>query len=87
MSVGENIKRARLKKLMTQRELAEKLGITSNTLYRYEHGDISISLETLKQLADTLEVPLCSLIMEEGECPQIRKKLPEGSENKNIPPK
>ena len=40
MSVGTNIKQLRLKKDMTQQELADRLGLTQNNVTRWERdGD------------------------------------------------
>ena len=36
MSVGSNIKQLRLKKDMTQQELADRLGLTQNNVTRWE---------------------------------------------------
>lgn len=86
MSIGENIKKARKQKGITQKELSEKIGKGFSTVQKYEIDVIVPPISIINKIAEVLEVPLCSLIMEEGECSQIRKKLPEGSENKNIPP-
>lgn len=60
--IGERIKLLRKQKKISQKDLAQKLGITSNTLYRYEHGDISISLEMLVNIAKALEVSTSELM-------------------------
>ena len=60
--IGERIKALRKQKKISQKDLAEKLGITSNTLYRYEHGDISISLEMLHKIAEALDMSFLELV-------------------------
>lgn len=50
------IKELRKEHLMTQAELAEKLGISSRALGNYERGDRGINEETLAKLADVFGV-------------------------------
>lgn len=40
---------------LTQRELAEKSGLTQNTIYKVETGKFSVGIDTLSKIADTLE--------------------------------
>ncbi|WP_303835315.1 helix-turn-helix domain-containing protein [Ruminococcus flavefaciens] len=67
MPLGETIKKVRLFKKISQKELAKRIGIAPNTLYRYEHGDISLSLEMLNKLAEALNVSIDTLLVE-PEC-------------------
>jgi XRE family transcriptional regulator, regulator of sulfur utilization len=53
---GENIQKARKKKGMTQDQLAEISGLNRAHLYRLESGRQSMTLRTLKILADALGV-------------------------------
>jgi transcriptional regulator with XRE-family HTH domain len=43
---------------MTQTELAVALGVTFQQVQKYEKGSNRISASTLKELAETLKVPL-----------------------------
>ena len=62
MSIGSKIKEYRQLKGISQKELAFQLGIAPNTLYRYEHGDITVSAETLTKIADILCIPVEKLL-------------------------
>lgn len=50
------LRSARIKKSLTQKQLAEKLGINTNYYARIERGEVNPSLETLKQLTKILKV-------------------------------
>ena len=59
MSVGENIKRIRTYKKMTQKELGEKLGgISQQQIGQWETGKVNPKLETVQKIAKALEVYL-----------------------------
>lgn len=53
MSVGDNIRRARLERGMTQAYLAEKAGITQAMLCQIERGMKNPSLQVGKEIANT----------------------------------
>lgn len=64
MSLGENIKRIRKEKGMTQKELAERAGVTVITVQRYEQkkdGD-SILQKTLEKIASALDTNTLTLL-------------------------
>lgn len=57
MSMGERIKQARLAKKMTQEDVAQAIGTTKQTVFKYENGIVSnIPLDKLTLLAQVLEV-------------------------------
>jgi transcriptional regulator with XRE-family HTH domain len=60
--VGERIKKARKAKGFTQDEFAERSGLNRVHLYRLESGKQSMTLRTLKLIADTLGVRVRDLI-------------------------
>ena len=63
MSVGENIKKRRLKLGMSAEKLSEKTGIPASTIYRYENGTISdIKLNVLKNIAGALYITPADLM-------------------------
>ena len=55
------IKELRIKKGMTQQQLADESGITLRTIQRIENGDVNPSLHSLKTLGKVLESDLSSL--------------------------
>jgi transcriptional regulator with XRE-family HTH domain len=52
--IGENIKAARLAAGMTQKELAEKIGVPYQSVQRWEKGAFKPSLDNLIKLAAAL---------------------------------
>lgn len=55
--LGRRIKRAREEAGLSQPELGDRLGVSGQTVYRWERGMISVSPERIVQLADTLGKP------------------------------
>lgn len=58
MTIGEKIKIRRKELNMTQKQLAEAVGITEATLSRYENNQRIPSAEILKKIAETLRIGL-----------------------------
>ena len=56
--IGSNIKVARLQRRITQEEIAEKMGITTNYFGRYERGDMRPNLDRLMQISEILSTPI-----------------------------
>ena len=73
MTIGEKLKSARLALNLSQIELAEKVGITERSIYNYEQTGIYPKPQTLKKLAEALNVTVSYLMDEE-----------ETDRNKNI---
>lgn len=63
MAIGENIRKIRMSKGMTQKELGEKSGINPAQIRRYELGgkNSNPKLETLQKIATALEVSVADL--------------------------
>ena len=57
-SVGGKIKDARKAKGLTQDQLAQKSGVATMTIRRYETGNRQPRLEQLQKIADALEIPI-----------------------------
>ena len=78
MSTGENIKKARINAGLTQKELGERLGITSQSIAQWETGRRGPKYESLQKLSEALGVPVYTLmgISEERE----RAPIPPGFE-------
>ncbi|MBR5129215.1 MAG: helix-turn-helix transcriptional regulator [Firmicutes bacterium] len=62
MTSGENIKRIRLKKGLTQKQLGDLCGMADSAIRRYELGKANPKIETLKKIADALDVNVQELI-------------------------
>ena len=73
MTVGEKIQAIRKEKGLSQKELADKLGIAPGTIQRYEAGKRKVTIEKLMRIAVTLEVPVERLI------PFNKNRLPSES--------
>ena len=69
--LGENILRKRLENHMTQEDLGEYIGISSNTIHLYESGQIIMKVDKLFLLIDALECTVNDL------CPErfIKKQI------------
>ena len=61
MSVGENIRRYRKSRGMTQAQLAEAVGLTEGAVRHYESGIRTVKPELLESIADTLGVSVNAL--------------------------
>ena len=61
MSVGENIRRYRKLRGMTQAQLAEAVGLTEGAVRHYESGIRAVKPELLGSIADTLGVSVNAL--------------------------
>lgn len=58
----KNLKKIRLRKGLTQAELASKVGVLNTTICNYESGFREPDLETLKKLAAALECTVDELL-------------------------
>ena len=56
METGKLIKELRIKKGLTQEELAEKTELSARTIQRIENGDVDPRAYTLQMIAKALEV-------------------------------
>ena len=61
MSVGENIRRYRKSRGMTQAQLAEAVGLTEGAVRHYESGIRAVKPELLESIADALGVSVNAL--------------------------
>lgn len=64
VKLGRNIFERRKELGWTQAELAEKIGVDTETVSRFERGSNLPSLSRLETLADVLSLPLSRLIAE-----------------------
>lgn len=62
MDLGSNIKKYRIEAGLTQRKLAEMLGVAVGTIQQYEAGKREPKFEVLCRIANNLNVPVEYLI-------------------------
>jgi transcriptional regulator with XRE-family HTH domain len=72
-ALGQRIKAARLARLLTQREVAERAGIGRDALAKYETGARGIGVDELMRLAAALRTPVAALL---GEAPPAAAAQP-----------
>lgn len=56
MGLGSRLKKARKKLRLTQKQVADKIGIDDTTISKYENDKSEPDIETLKKLANLYEV-------------------------------
>lgn len=61
-NLGQRVKHLREQNNLTQKELAEKAGITRNYISSIETGRYSPSIETLQKIADALEETVLNIL-------------------------
>lgn len=52
--IGITLKEARVKQRLTMRELAERMGVTTTTVSRYESGQGNLSIDVIFRIAKHL---------------------------------
>ena len=64
MTTGENIKRLRENKNMTQEELAQILGVTSSNISQIESGERGLNITKAQKIAQALGISIDELVKE-----------------------
>ena len=62
VKIGERLRDARVRRALTQQELAEKAGVGANTVARLERNETEPHMSTLQKLAHALGVDPSTLI-------------------------
>jgi len=75
--IGENLKKLRMKKNVTQEMVAEYLGVTYQAVSRWENGAAYPDIELLPELARYFAVSLEELMGTEGDKERVRKTIEE----------
>ena len=76
--IAKNLTTLRKKNNLTQGQLAEKLNYSDNAVSRWEHGEVTPSIETLQQISEIFNVPLRALIEDDAV------KVAETSDRKQL---
>ena len=74
MTLGEKIYRLRTDRNMTQEQLAEKLGVTRQSISKWEGDLVKPEIEKLKAMAKLFEVSLDDLISDEAADNKVKEK-------------
>jgi transcriptional regulator with XRE-family HTH domain len=75
-TIGQRLAQARKFRQKSQDKLAHELGIATATVSRYETGDITISVEKARLLAEHLGVAVDWLILGIGDAPSSERAHP-----------
>ena len=62
---NENLKEARIKSGLSQKEVSENIGVAKSTYSLYESGNREPNVNTIKKIADVLNVSADTLLDEE----------------------
>lgn len=62
MSLGNNIKRYRKEKGLTQKQLAESIGVVASTITKYENNQLEPNINALIKICNTLNIEIIQLI-------------------------
>lgn len=73
MDIGERIRKVRIQRGLTQKELAEMVGVDQTTISSYENGRRNIDLPTLSKIAKALHISLKDLVTSEVEVIDLPK--------------
>lgn len=79
MSIGEKLAEARREKNLTQEQLAELLGVTRQSISRWEQNQAYPEMEKILRLADILNVSCDYLLKDnvtEKDCDTVGKRKP-----------
>ncbi len=72
--IGKKIRKIRLEKNLTLKSLADRTGLTSSFLSQVERDIADPSINSLRKVADALDVPIFALLVSEEEPnPVVRK--------------
>lgn len=63
---GTNLRRIRKDKGFSQRELSSRCNIDNADISRMENGAINITMTTLQQLADAMDIAVWELLIPRG---------------------
>ena len=84
MTLGEKIYKLRTKRSMTQEQLAEKIGVSRQSVSKWETDSAIPDIEKLKLLAEIFEVSITELLGMECEEDTKRKNRTLSKRNKTV---
>lgn len=74
MTVGENIRKIRKEKGLTQKQLGERLNMTQSAIGQFEKAKTSPKLETVEKIAHALDVHAAELMGLSAYISELRKE-------------
>lgn len=78
MTIGDRIKQSRIKKDITQQQLADVAGVSKQAIYKYENGIVTnIPMDKLNAIAQRLNVSPSYLMGWDDEAPPAPAGLDE----------
>jgi putative transcriptional regulator len=77
MSIGENIKRRRIDRNMSQAELAEKVGVSENYIYQIECDRKKPSFKAIYIICDVLNSKITEIFEGDKIIDRIKKEIAE----------
>ena len=84
MTVGEKIRKLRKEKGLTQKQLGDLCGMADSTIRRYENMGANPKIETLRKIADALDVDVMKFVQEQKMDNQaLKTNKNRCNENKN----
>ncbi len=83
-TVGTKIKDVRIKMGMSQKDLADKIGLTSSFISQLENNQISPSLNSFLQIAGALDINPTVLLQKEKKSEEVEWLLRHDAVRKNI---
>lgn len=74
MNLGKRIQDLRRRRGLTTSELAARVQVTGGFISQLEHGKADPSLQTLQRVADSLQIPLSYLLLDDETKPQVIRR-------------
>ena len=84
MTLGQKLKELRSKNNLTQKELADKLHVSFQTVSKWENGENEPDIATLKELATLFNCSVDYLIGGEEETPKESAPVVKSNNNDNV---
>jgi len=70
MTTGKQIRNARRRAGLTQKELGEKLNVSQSAIGQFENENSNPNLKTIRKIADALNIPISELVDDWGQFSQ-----------------
>ena len=84
MELSEKIKELRERAGLTQEELAERMGVQRNTVWRWENKKANLKAENIQSLSSVLEVDASELMREENGMYKMSAKSDRAEDGRDI---